>query len=208
MVFFRELFDRWYPQQISAEIRDGQGKYRISEVVEELLRLGVRDLVVAQDIDDRTPDEAVRSIHHMVCSHLSVNPPNEPPSLRKFSVADRAIGIIPVGLHQDPALGAFDISEHALEDYMIKLILEDAELRKNVPMLGSLIPQLLPAIREKDGPFDKSKELFQLIKPLIQHGFSDTGVVEKVVKDADEGVLRSVLAPLLADVEQAFDLHP
>ena len=66
--------------------------------------------------------------------------------------------------------------------------------------------QILPPIRNSDGAFDKSKEIFQLIKPLVQHSFSDTGVVEKVVWDADEAILRSVLAPLLVDVEQAFEL--
>jgi len=204
---FRELFDRLYPQQISAAVRDGEGKYQTSGIVRGLLRTGTRDLVVSQDIDDDTPDNTVTSLLSMVCSHLNVPVPSGPHSARHFAVADRTIGIIPVGLYEDPSLRALGVSQHALEDYLIKLFLEDAGLRENVPELGSLVLQILPAIREKDGPFDKSKELFQLIKPLVQHGFSDTGVVEKVVKDGDEGVLRSVLAPLLADVEQAFGLH-
>lgn len=47
-----------------------------------------------------------------------------------------------------------------------------------------------------------------MIKPIVQHGFSDVGVVQKLVRDADIGILRSVVGPLLADVEQAFGVEP
>ena len=98
------------------------------------------------------------------------------------------------------------VTKHELEDYLIKLMLEDESLRPGVTDLRQLILEIVPIIRSHDGLFDSGKEIFQLIKPIVQHGFSDTGVIRKLIGDANADILRSVLAPVLKDLEQSLGM--
>ena len=75
-----------------------------------------------------------------------------------------------------------------------------------MPKLGILLSEVLPAVRQRAGTFNSSRDLFQPITLMIQHGFSDTGGVQKLMRDADEQILRLVLASLLVGVERAFEL--
>jgi hypothetical protein len=109
-----------------------------------------------------------------------------------------------MGLYQDGTLAALGVTSHAMEDYLIKLLLQDAGLRQRAPELRGLLMEILPTIRRYDGNFDSSKEIFQLIKPIVQHGFSDTGAVESLFRNGQPGILQSVLTPLLPDVQRAF----
>ena len=120
------------------------------------------------------------------------------------TVEGRTIYVLAMGMYQDPELNDLGISKHALEDYLLKLVLEDPTLQVNVRELRVLLDSILPSVRNHDGRFDSTKDLFQLIKPLVQLGFNDTGVVQKMIEDADENILRSVLAPLLHDLDRAL----
>ena len=113
--------------------------------------------------------------------------------------------VLPMGLYHDPELTALGITSHALEDYLIKLMLEDESVRPNVPKFSQLIGDLLSEIRGEpyNIPFNSSKELFQLVKPIIKHGFSDIGVVEALFENAKSELLRSVMAPVIERVEMA-----
>ena len=42
------------------------------------------------------------------------------------------------------------------------------------------------------------------MKPIVQHGFSDTGAAETIARHADEATLRRVLSPLISDLERVF----
>jgi len=111
-----------------------------------------------------------------------------------------------MGLEGDTTISSLGIAKHELEDYLVKIILEDPGLHNNATDLPGLLFEILPAIRAHDGPFDSGKELFQLVKPIVQHGFSDTAVVRKVIQVADEDVLRSTLSSILTDLESALGL--
>ena len=180
------------------------GKAQLPGIIRGLLDEEVWDFAVAQDLDGDSRDQVLQSIGDVVYRHLGITGQRRRDSSPHITFDNGTIMVLPIGLDQDDELVGLGITEHSLEDYLIKLILEDAALRERAPELQSLLLAILPAIREKDGPFDKGKEVFQLIKPIVQHGFSDTGVVEKLVRDADEAILRSVLAPLLSDMERAF----
>ena len=75
---------------------------------------------MSQDIDDRTPNEALQSIQQIVCSHLGITLQRTISTDRKFTFSGT-----PVGLHNDAGLGELGVTRHGLEDYLIKLILED-----------------------------------------------------------------------------------
>ena len=113
-----------------------------------------------------------------------------------------------MGLFGDADLNELGISRHSMEDYLIKLLLLDESLRPEVPRLRELLLSLLGTMRGSPYtiPFDSSKELFQLAKPIIKHGFSDTGVVESLFGNANPNILRSVMDPLIDRLERAVDL--
>jgi hypothetical protein len=231
--FFQELFHRLYlrdaqvesqprfgreriPQIIrgtqsdgsllEVEFRNQQGKANIANVIEGLLTEEVLEFSVAKDIDAGSPGQVLQSIRGTVYAHFGLNPPVGPAS-KTIKVEGRTITILPMGLYQDDALVSLEITSYAVEDYLIKLLLEDTSLRNECPELLALLAQILPVIRSYDGSFNASKELFQLIKPIVKHGFSDTGVVHSLFQNANTDILRSVLAPVLADVEQALTVQ-
>ena len=122
----------------------------------------------------------------------------------EFRAEGVSVGVIPMGLHGDQQLG---IRNHSMEDYLIKLVLENESLRPNVPEFHPLMANLLGTIRGEPYsiPFDSSKDVFQLFKPIIKHGLSDTGVVESLFENADPHILRSVMDPLLSPLQRAAD---
>jgi hypothetical protein len=229
--FFQHLFERLYLQNVT--VRHGprpgrenipasfQGtlphgpllevnltiagdKGQIRPTIGALLRRDVTELVVAEDIDDGSPEQVVHSIRDSVYDSLGLPRPGGEADNQKIEVAGRTVYVIPMGLRQDSTLAALGVTSHAMDDYLIKLVLEDVGLRQKAPELGQLLFDILPTIRKYEGPFERSKELFQLIKPIVQHSFSDTGTVQKIFAQADPNILRRVLAPVLADVELAL----
>ena len=120
---------------VQIEFRNQEGKAAIPAVIGGLLDQEVSRFAVALDIDDREPDRAVQSIHQIVYSHLGMAAPQEDLQHRRILVAGRTIDVIPMGLCQDGTLSVLGIQGHALEDYLIKLVLEDETLRENAPEL-------------------------------------------------------------------------
>ena len=106
------------------------------------------------------------------------------PSGGKFRIGDVTIGVIPMGLADDSELSELGINRHAMEDYLIKLLLHDQALTRDVSDFRQLMLDLTLRIREQGPPFDSSKEVFQLAKPIVKHGFSDTGTVEALFERA------------------------
>ena len=172
--------------------------------IEGLLEAGIREFVVAQDIDDGGPEQVFQSIQGVVDRCLGVGAGTGRAVDRRIVLAGGIITVLPMGLSDDAYLAEIGVARHALEDYLIRAILEDAGLRQNAPELRLLLSRILPIIRDHEGVFDSSKQVYQLIKPIVQHRVSDTGAVRHIIRSADEGVLRSVLSPLLQDVERAF----
>ena len=202
--FFNALLRRLYPNSSDITVENTQGKAAIPNAVRAHLRFGVSELAVAQDIDDGPPSRVLQSVQNAAYSAFDITPPGGPPMDSFVTFEGRTVYILAMGLYQDSELKDLGISKHALEDYLLKLVLEDPALQVNVRELRVLLDSILPSVRDHDGWFDSSKDLFQLIKPLVQLGFNDTGVVQKMIEDADEEILRSVLAPLLHDLDRAL----
>ena len=202
--FFKGLLERLYPDSLHVPVENTQGKDAIPNTVRAHLRFGVSELAVAQDIDDGPPSRVLQSVQTAAYSAFDLTPPGGPPMDSVITVEGRTVYVLAMGMYQDPELNDLGISKHALEDYLLKLVLEDPALQVNVRELRVLLDSILPSVRDHDGRFDSTKDLFQLIKPLVQLGFNDTGVVQKMIEDADENILRSVLAPLLHDLDRAL----
>jgi len=202
--FFKGLLKRLNSDSLNVTVENTQGKDAIPNTIRAHLRFGVSEMAVAQDIDDGSPSQVLQSVQAAAYSAFDIDPPGGPPTDSIVQVETRTLHVLAVGLYQDPLLNDLGVTKHALEDYLLKLALEDPALQTNVRDLRILLDSILPSVRDHDGGFDSSKDIFQLVKPLVQLGFSDTGIVQKLIEDADENILRSVLAPLLIDLESAL----
>jgi len=180
------------------------GKDRIPAVIRFLLDGDVHSFAVSQDIDDGTPEQIVQSVSDVARSCLGAASVTLNDDVSQIRLPLGTITVLPMGLFGDGGLAELGITKHELEDYLIKLILEDERLREAIPELRAFLAQVLPSIREFDGPFNSGKEVFQLIKPLVQHGLSDTGAIRKIFATANDGPLRSVLAPLLESLDRVL----
>jgi hypothetical protein len=188
------------------EFRNQEGRTLIPDAMRGLIDAGVIEFVVAQDIDRASNQQTVQSVRQMVYSYLGIPQQVDVPLSREIALQGGNITIVPMGLESDSTMSSLGVAKHELEDYLVKLILEDPGLREGAPNLQELLLEILPIVRAHDGLFDSGKELFQLIKPIVQHGFSDTAVVRKVIQDADNAILRAILSPILGDLESAFGL--
>ncbi len=199
----------------------GGGRDRIPEAVRALIRdIGVLHLAVAKDLDGNTPDIVVRSIRDVVLNLLGG--PIENVSEEKFRIQNVrlanipkgqwvTVAVIPMGLYDDPDLKALGITRHAMEDYLIKMLLLDESLRPGLPQFRQLLLDLLNVIRGESYKvsIDSSKELFQLVKPVVKvagNRFNDTGVINALFDKANSAILESVVAPVRGQLQQAVAL--
>ena len=205
VVFFNQLAKLLsLPADISLEPRPAYGKGNIPIAVRPFLAPGMfSQVVVVEDINHRTPGQIVQSHRDSISAFLGQSVIDISESGEKFRVGDVTVSVIPMGLHDDPDLDALGITSHAMEDYLVKLLLSDESLRPEVPQLRELIEDLIRTIRDYGVTLDSSKDLFQLVKPIIKRGFSDTRVVRSLFENAAPGILRSVMAPILARLESA-----
>ena len=191
------------PTDVLFEPRPADGKDKIPPAVVAQLVAGAQVVIAAEDINHKTPEQIIQSLQDSVSSRLGHRPVDLSPSGDTFRVAGKTVFAIRVGIPEDPDLRNLGITGHAMEDYLMKLLLADHPLVKAVPKFRQLVEELLETIRTYDVPFTSSKDLFQLVKPIIKLGFSDTRIVERLFERADEQVLREVMAPLLQRLEAA-----
>ena len=202
-VFFNKVkLLRDLPLELRSHSNGGQSQ--IPNMVRTFLRTGVTRLAVAQDINSDPPSRVVQSVQSMVANALSGPIENLTPSGEKFQVGNVIVGVVPVGLPDDPDLSELGITSHSMEDFLVKLLLRDQSLTRNVDDFKQLLLDLTQRIREQGLPFQSCKEVFQLAKPIIQHSFSDTGVVNSLFENADPEAVQEVMAPLLDKIEQVL----
>ena len=180
------------------------GKDRIPAVIRFLLDGGVQSFAVSQDIDDGTPEQIVQSVSDVARSCLGAASVTLNDDISQIRLPLSNITVMPMGLFNDALLNELGVTKHELEDYLIKLLLEDENLRREAPELRALLAQILPNIRKMDGTFNSGKEVYQLIKPIAHIGVSDTGAIRRIIRTGDEDILRSVLAPRLEDLDRAL----
>ena len=192
---------------------EGTGKPAIPDVVTSLIRSGVRHVLAAADLNGDAPEDTVNSLKSALRNLLGSEPQDI--TQRKFSIrnetlteaglppgASVVVGVIPMGLYEDSDLGRLGITEHEMEDYLIKVFLLDRSLRPEVAELAALTATLADTILNHNLAFAKSKELFQLMKPLVQLGLQDTTVVRRIFGRANHDVLRAVMGPLFSELQE------
>ena len=199
------------------EIRNVQGRSNLQPEVKALITARVSQLIITEDLDDRTEPQIVEPYKQAVSGFLGhpvanisgfLGRPvaNLSPSGDSFQAGKVTVTVIPMGLPNDPDLIALGITSHALEDYLIRLLLDDESLRPEVPRFRELIEELVGTIRRYDLGFDSTKELFQLVKPIIKLGFSDTGVVQALFEKANQDHLHAAIDPLIQRLDAAATL--
>jgi len=193
--------------KVEVEFRYQMGSTKIPEIIGTLIREEITPFTVIQDLNEHSPEELIQSIKDIASGVLGISAgeiENILPSGEKFRVRKVTISVIPMGLYHDPDLRELGITSHAMEDYLIKLLLLDESLTA-LPQFRSLLQDLLETIRSRVS-FHTSKELFQLAKPLIKKGFSDTGVVQALYSKASRPILESLTSDLFEQLIRVLDL--
>ena len=108
-----------------------------------------------------------------------------------------AIKLIPLGLPQDSTLKNIGITQHEMEDYLLKLI----EIDKNVANWIEITPNDLTR-DAKDAKLDtnKSENLFKYI--ALKKGIQYEEMIKEIIKRADESNLRKIVANIIKLLEQ------
>ena len=202
VTFFNELKRL---RDLPLDLQPAGGAGNIPEVVRTLIQIDrYTELVVVQDINAGPPDRVIQSIQSVVSNSLGGSPvENLTPNGDRFTASAVTVSVVPMGLPDDPELRALGMTSHAMEDYLIKVLLLDRTLRPDVPELRQLIEELTATIRRYSLTFNPTKGLFQLIKPVIQLAHQDTAAVSRLFRNADGEIVRSVMEPLLDRLERA-----
>ena len=160
------------PEGVSLAAENAKGRSNLQPAAKALLIAGATDLIIAEDIDERDATRVIESHTHSISSFLGS--PAVDAGNGRFRIGDVTLDVIPMGVIGNSGMDALGISSHSMEDYLIKLLLDDPSLRIALPRFDQLLGDLLTVIRGDPHriAFDSSKELFQLAKPLIKHGFS------------------------------------
>ena len=181
----------------SSERAEGEGQ--IPGLIRLLVRHRYSAFGVMQDIDAGSAQDVVESVAgaaRVEAGADAVAVFTEPGNDRVVA-GPTTIEVVPVGMPDDPDLGILGITWHSVEDYLIKLLIVDESLRPGINAFPDLLLQLVETIRTSGVSFDRSKELFQLVKPIVKHGFSDTGVVNALFDRAQPDLLRTVMNPIV-----------
>ncbi len=208
VAFFKQLDQRY---GLGLEPLSEGGESKIPGIVRGLVNAGTARLVIAEDLNHRTSAQIIDS-HR---DSLTKNPESKlygqlattlSPTGDRFLIGGCTIAVFPMGLPDDPYLKRLSITSHAMEDFLLSLLFQDQLLLP--PGLTphdftALLGQLVPAVRAYGLRFGSSKELFQLAKPVVKHGFSDTGAVESLFNRASGEILDRVMAPLVASLREA-----
>ena len=161
-------------------------------------------LVIARDLDDLTPDQVVSSLVQSLCRSLGSSASQPGVTTSKVFIGEAQIAIVPVGILGDAELDTLGITRHAAEDYLLKILLADANLSGTVADFKSLLIDVLSTIRNAGLSFTSIKEVWQLSRSLILRRFNDRGDIEATFARADSDTLDQVLAPLISQLQQAL----
>lgn len=125
------------------------GKSQIPVIIRGLLDEDIRNFVVAQDLDGDRQEQVVAATADVIYTHLKVSGRSDGEPRGLVTLDGGTIWVLPIGLEPDGELNKLGIAKHSLEDYLIKLLLEDASLQTKIPELQSLLLEILPPIRDK-----------------------------------------------------------
>ena len=180
------------------------GRGNIAGTVAALVGPDTGWLMVAEDIDDRDPPQVVESLRQAICNRLG-----EPIGAAvlegdSFRIRETRVTVIAVGLPGNRNLMELGISHHALEDYLIELVLSDSRLRPEHIDFLQLLRELVDTLSRHQVWSGSSKDLFHLMMPIGKWGYSETGVVEALFENANPEVLRRVMSPLVERVAAAM----
>jgi len=152
-----------------------------------------REVVVAVDLDDQNVSSLVQGIRRTLCGKgLKVKSPLKN---KIFTILDTGsvVKLIGLGISKDSSLDRIGITQHEMEDYLLKLI----ELDKNVAnWFGLSLSQLMmDAKKAKLQRLDKSETL--LCCAAMKKGVKYEEFIKKIVEIADKGTLRKIVANVL-----------
>lgn len=180
--------------------RGGDRKARTDAI--RLLGQGVPSVVLCLDLDSRTPEDLFASVEAELHQHNLAFVG----SAGRYGAAGTEFVVVLVGLPGDPKLSEFGVRSHAMDDFLVRMLLDpatyDGVVKSNkgpAPPHGAavdFVKGVLGLAGRQGIPFDSSKHVLALFRLVIQFGASLARFAESILKHAPEDLRRSVLQPL------------
>ena len=204
IVFFQELIRRIFePKALEIEVKEMGGKANLKRVLETGIKsLSLPCFGVALDLNTNTPSEffgKVKSDLGSICGR----PPEEIEE-GIFKAGESFVHIIPIGLPEDERLKTLEIKRHSREDYLLKILLEDVKLTRNIPDFPMLLKKSIKFFAEEGIRAESSKDLLQLAKFILHEDFEpgDKAFTTQVLSRADLEVIKRATEDILIRLQK------
>lgn len=188
----------------SQDIRHYRGKPEFANTLKAIWDPRGASIIVTRDLNNETP-EAVRNwVSNILREIVGVSPTLL--GQGRFRCGETEVQVIPVGLFADQSLRGLGLTSHSMEDYLIKLLLEDTELASKILksravealQFQALLEQLLNGVRNAGLTLDSSKQAFLLCRSLLEL-YSDSGAAEDILENASQDMRDKIFSPLVAE---------
>ncbi len=199
--FFNSIFGKW-ETVADIEVAIGGGVPNIFEKLKTLVRIGIRQLGIALDINDKDEEHVYKKVFDILVNEFGVDS-IEKISQNEMHVKNTYLVIIPAGIKEEPLLQEFGIKKHVIEDYVIRILKEDDNLAKTlskgklksndlIECLRKTIDSLTPDCIE----LISSKQLLDLTKAIIGFRASPAVFTKEVIDNSNSEILEGVIKDL------------
>jgi hypothetical protein len=204
---------------------DPKGIEGVAQALAERVRGGIRT-VVMRDADDRDPAGAVLALFDRAraaapdVSFAECAPEGSVfRSTAKGDNGDVEVAVVVVGADGDPGLAKLGVASWAIDDYLLRLVLDPAAYgafaasEKTVePDHGRVLHktgELQELFKSNGMPLGKSKRYLHLIRAIVDFGASPPVfaqvLVRRVCKGLPEARVETLLSPWLGDLRRAIE---
>jgi hypothetical protein len=185
------------PKELELDITGAGGKDRAKQLLYTYVSQGFARIGIARDINDSEPERVVRSIQDFLGAKLQSPVKRE----KGFILAGRSsVLVIPMGLHNDKELQDLGITRYAMEDYLVKIVLQDNRLTAHLRDFRNLLENLLALLKGKGIFLESSKEILQLIKAVWKFSEDNPAFTRKLIGEGDKLIIDSVMTEPLNQV--------
>jgi len=170
--FFIALLRKLGIPEETIDIKVVEGKNKLYEVVESLIRIKVKRIIVAEDIDKDHPNTVfdrwcnkLQRDNNTLCDEATM-------TIRMLG-EEQVVLVIPMGLPNNQYLDRLRIIKRSMEDYVIQLLASYPRLSYILKFRGSIedamkkAAELIEKLRSQGFEIASSKELMNILRIIL-----------------------------------------
>lgn len=127
-----------------------------------------------------------------------------------FQIEGGELRVVPVGLPADERLKSLGVTKHAIDDFLVLLLLERSAYdgwasgeKKHPPRFETIeqgLPRLLESFRQNGVPVESSKQVLDVLCAMMAYRASPATLAQDVLRRSKGEVVRRILDPLAQSV--------